>query len=314
MDRKINVFIGGSTEGLKYAVKIKSYLEESLKIECQIWNNNIFKYNDSFLTSLTKASLFFDFGVFIATADDEATIREEVKEIPRDNIIFEYGLFLGAMGNNRTILIQEETSKIPSDLGGYSTPRFKKNYKKKDWSNLTTEVANYVIDEFKKSGIQLLPSTSLAIGYFNSFISKISKQIFDEDGCSLNKKQSFHKNATIKIMIPNKLSDDINAMALMYYKKEKLESDELNAGKRPVPIRYFHREKDDEVLIVDMPLTLNALRPSINLLLPEKSLGYDSDKLKLERKELENFKKTLNFLVNQDDYSKEIVVIEWNNN
>jgi len=311
MDRVISVFIGGSSEGIKFANKVKNSLDETGKIQCTIWNRDTFEYNETFLNSLTKASLVHDFGIFIASSDDLVLIREKLEEIPRDNVLFEYGLFLGAMGNSRTFLIQEDKCKLPTDLIGYTTPRFKRNFTAQKWDELTKSISENIKIQFHKSEIQLLPSTSLAIGYFNSFIRSVSRSIFDDEGCTLCKSKSFHKDVTLKILIPNELSDNIGAKAQVYYKTQKLEIDEIGKTRRPFPIRYFKSENIDELLIVDIPTTLNAIRPAINLLINDTALGINPDKVRLEKKELENFKRTLEYLVREDDYAKHIVAIEW---
>lgn len=311
MARLINIFIGGTSEGLKFADKIKTEFEQLGKAQCTIWNTDTFQYNESFLDSLSKASLIYDFGIFVASGDDLAVIRKSIKEVTRDNVIFEYGLFLGALGNNRTFLLQEEGCKLPTDLLGYSTPRFKRNFNSDQWAGLVKGIQENMEIQFIKSEIQLLPSTSLAIGYFNSFISKVTKHIFDNDGCVLNKSKDHHKEVIFKIIIPAELSTDIGAKAQIYYKKGNYEVEEIGDTKRPFPIRFLKNETNGLLTIVDIPTTLNAIRPSIDLLLPDRGLGNNPDKLKLERKELENFKKTIEYQVSQDDYAKEIVKIEW---
>lgn len=311
MDRVINIFIGGSKEGLKYGKIIKERFENIGTYNCVVWDKDVFQFNQSFLSSLSKASIVYDFGIFVASKDDLAVIRDDVYEVPRDNIIFEYGLFLGIMGNNRTYLVQEDGCKLPTDLLGYTTPRFKSSFNDSDWEDLAKQIASDIEIQFKKSEIQLLPSTSLAIGYYNSFVSKITKWIFDKEGCLLNKSQTHHKEVQIKILIPQSLSEDISAKAQVFYKTNQFQIEEIGDSKRPFPIRFFREEGKDYIVIVDIPTTLNAIRPAINLLVPDSGLGINPDKIKIERKELENFNRTLQYLVSQDDYAKDIVLIDW---
>lgn len=311
MDRVISIFIGGTSEGLKFAEKVKQTLEDSANVQCTIWNENTFNYNEAFLDSLSKASIIHDFGIFIATKDDLALIRNNVEEVPRDNIIFEYGLFLGAIGNNRTYLLQEEGCKLPTDILGFTTPRFKKTFDTQKWKNLCKTILDDINIKFNKSEIQLLPSTSLAIGYFNSFISVVSKNIIDNDGCLLHKSKKLHEKVDFNILIPTELSEDIGSKAQIYYKNKNYQIEEVGNDKRPFPIRFFKSEEGNKLTIVDIPTTLNAIKPAIDLLIPDKGLGRNPDKLKLERKELENFKKTIDFLVSQNPCAKEIVKTNW---
>ncbi len=45
--------------------------------------------------------------------------------MPRDNVIFELGLFMGTLGRSRTFLLQQAGQlKIPSDLAGVTTATF----------------------------------------------------------------------------------------------------------------------------------------------------------------------------------------------
>lgn len=311
MDRKINVFIGGSSEALKTAQMVGEILTNSGKFNVVIWNKDTFKYNESFLSSLIKASLIYDFGIFVASGDDIALIRNKIEDLPRDNVLFEYGLFLGALGNKKTFLLQENTCKLPTDLLGFTTPRYKTKFEDYEWIKLVNSIAEEMNKQFLKSEIQVLPSTSLAIGYFNSFISKVSKHIIEADGSILNKSKLEHKDVSIEIKVPIELSDDVGAKAFVHYKENEFKIDEIGDPKRPFPIRFYKDESDHKLTIIDIPTTLNSIRPSINLLIPDTGIGVNEDKLKLELKELENFKRTLEYLVEQNDYSKKIVTVKW---
>ena len=313
MDRKINVFIGGSSEALNVAKKVSEILTESGRFNVVIWNKDTFTYNESFLSSLIKASLIYDFGIFVASSDDLALIRKNIDTIPRDNVIFEYGLFLGALGNKKTFLLQEDSCKLPTDLLGYTTPRYKSKFKPKEWTDLVDSIADEMNKQFLRSEIQVLPSTSLAIGYFNSFISKVSKHIFESDGSILNKSKLDHQDVSIEVRIPNELSDNVGAKAFVHYKEESLQIDEIGDPKRPFPVRFYKSDDNDMLTIIDIPTTLNSIRPSINLLIPDTGLGINEDKIKLELKEVENFKRTLEFLIEQNDYANKIVTVKWLN-
>jgi len=71
---------------------------------------------ESLVTSLPD----FDFAILVLTSDDITTIRGESQQTPRDNVIFELGLFMGALGRNRTFLLCNRAHRIalPSDLWG----------------------------------------------------------------------------------------------------------------------------------------------------------------------------------------------------
>jgi Predicted nucleotide-binding protein containing TIR -like domain len=61
-----------------------------------------------------------DFAVLVLTPDDQVISREKWCSAPRDNAVFELGLFMGALSRSRTFLLTPSgvEMKIPSDLLG----------------------------------------------------------------------------------------------------------------------------------------------------------------------------------------------------
>ena len=119
---KPRIFIGSSSEALDVAERIKDFF--SPDYECFLWTDDVFKNNESFLETLVKSASLFDFGFMVFSADDKGTIRNEHFETPRDNILFEYGLFLGRVGLDRAYIIAEETVRIPTDMLGITHTRY----------------------------------------------------------------------------------------------------------------------------------------------------------------------------------------------
>ena len=56
-------------------------------------------------------------GIFLFTKDDRLT-GAEMEAAPRDNVVFEAGYFANAKGHDRMLVIREEGTKMPADLGG----------------------------------------------------------------------------------------------------------------------------------------------------------------------------------------------------
>src|SRR5207245_1960643 len=69
----------------------------------------------------------FDFAVLVITPDDVVSSRESQKQAPRDNVMFELGLFMGRLGTARTFAVCSDAPnlKLPSDLAGVTMARFK---------------------------------------------------------------------------------------------------------------------------------------------------------------------------------------------
>jgi hypothetical protein len=112
------VFIGSSSEGLSVAQAIQVNLDHSC--ECQIWSQGVFGLSEGPMESLIKSLDRFDFAILVLTPDDVVFRRGESKPTPRDNVVFELGLFIGGLGRERTFMVCERGTdlKLPSDLTG----------------------------------------------------------------------------------------------------------------------------------------------------------------------------------------------------
>ena len=122
---KPNIFIGSSSEQLLYAYALQEQLKHNADI--RLWNQGFFELNTSYLDSLITGLKGSDFGVFIFAPDDILKLRDRTHVAVRDNVLFEFGLFMGNLGKERVffILPQEDgTLRLPSDLLGISTVTF----------------------------------------------------------------------------------------------------------------------------------------------------------------------------------------------
>jgi len=124
MARKPFIFIGSSTEGKKYAEALQINLKNNC--ESQIWDQGLFGLSDGTFDSLIKALDSFDFAVFIITGDDLLESRGKISNAPRDNVVFELGLFIGRLGRTRVYMICDNSAKpkMPSDLAGITIEYF----------------------------------------------------------------------------------------------------------------------------------------------------------------------------------------------
>lgn len=126
--RRLNVFIGSSAEKIEYieAVQLNLKPEKDLNVVC--WHQGVFKISEYALTSLTNELMEASFGIFFLSDDDYVRIRKKEYKTVRDNVLFELGMFLGALGLERTYIIVPSGGdyefRIPSDLKGINTTSY----------------------------------------------------------------------------------------------------------------------------------------------------------------------------------------------
>jgi len=114
---KPTLFIGSSTEALPYAQALGVQL--SGDAEVTVWNEGVFDPGRGFLEALVNAIERFDFAALLLTGDDMIVTQETTILAPRDNLMFELGLFMGRLGRARTFAVVPRVKmKLPSDLAG----------------------------------------------------------------------------------------------------------------------------------------------------------------------------------------------------
>jgi hypothetical protein len=116
------VFIGSSVEGLDVAYALQENLEYDA--EPTVWSQDVFKPSQTTLKDLADEANRTDFAIFAFTPDDMRVMRGEQTSVPRDNVIFELGLFMGALGVERCFFVSPRMSEplaIPSDLLGVTS-------------------------------------------------------------------------------------------------------------------------------------------------------------------------------------------------
>jgi hypothetical protein len=116
---KPSIFIGSSVERLDIAYTMQEHLEYTT--EPTVWTQDIFKPSGYALVDLEKAARGFQFAIFIFAPDDMITMRGVRSGVVRDNIVFEFGLFVGALGLARCFFLVPrgaESLQLPTDLLG----------------------------------------------------------------------------------------------------------------------------------------------------------------------------------------------------
>lgn len=119
---RIQVFIISSAEALPIARAIQNaFSHDSFGVT--VWTDGVFRASTFAVPSLEAAVDQSDFAIAIVQPDDVTTTRGREVVTPRDNVIFELGLFIGRLGLQRSFLVEPrgEETKLPSDLRGVTT-------------------------------------------------------------------------------------------------------------------------------------------------------------------------------------------------
>ena len=125
-DRLPSVFIGSSVEGLDVAREVELQLQRDAITT--IWKDGVFGLGTGTLEALMNALDQFDFAVMILSPDDMIESRDQSYASPRDNVLFELGLFMGRLGRSRVFIVHAEDAnlKLPSDLAGVTLSPYRR--------------------------------------------------------------------------------------------------------------------------------------------------------------------------------------------
>jgi len=122
------LFIGCATETLPIAEAIQLGLKHA-GIVVRPWTAGVFGPSGVPVDELLAQVDAADFAAFIFSPDDTVTSRGRSAWAPRDNVVFELGLFMGRLERSRTFIIKahDDDIKIPSDLLGINPITYVRN-------------------------------------------------------------------------------------------------------------------------------------------------------------------------------------------
>ena len=115
---KIRIFIISSAEGLEIARTIQNAFERDFRVV--VWTDGVFRASWYPVESLERELDNSDFAIAVAQPDDLTTTCGSAFAVPRDNVIFELGMFIGRIERRRSFLVEPrgEEMKLPTDLSG----------------------------------------------------------------------------------------------------------------------------------------------------------------------------------------------------
>jgi hypothetical protein len=125
---KPRIFLGSSGKQAKLLEVLTEGLEDIAHVEP--WTTS-FNPGTTTLERLVELAREVDFAAFVFAQDDwtsdtlpEPVARTTGQASPRDNVVFEAGLFGGTLGMRRTFILHANDTKLPTDLLGLTCVRY----------------------------------------------------------------------------------------------------------------------------------------------------------------------------------------------
>ena len=145
---KPRIFLGSSGKQAKLVQALTRGLAEVADVEP--WTT-VFNPGVSTLDRLVELTREVDFAAFVFAQDDwtsnpsDATVQGQAS--PRDNVVFEAGLFGGALGMRRTFILHAKGAKLPTDLLGMTAVRYPEALTAADMRAVNQKLRKAIEDE-----------------------------------------------------------------------------------------------------------------------------------------------------------------------
>ena len=156
--QKPRIFLGSSGKQEKLLKALTRGLEDVAQVEP--WTSS-FNPGTTTLQRLIDLSREVDFAAFVFAQDDWTTDSaptsdspEPGQASPRDNVVFEAGLFGSAIGMNRTFILHANGAKLPSDLLGLTSVRYDPSTTAAEMRNVNDKLRNAIESEGRRARIE----------------------------------------------------------------------------------------------------------------------------------------------------------------
>jgi hypothetical protein len=152
---KPRVFLGSSGKQAKLIQALARGLADVADVEP--WTT-VFNPGVSTLERLVELTHEVDFAAFVFGLDDwTSNPSDEAAQgqaSPRDNVVFEAGLFGGALGMRRTFILHAKGAKLPTDLLGMTSVRYPPALTAVDMRAVNQKLSKAIEDEGRLSRIE----------------------------------------------------------------------------------------------------------------------------------------------------------------
>ena len=145
---KPRIFLGSSGKQAKLVQALTRGLAEVAEVEP--WTT-VFNPGVSTLDRLVELTREVDFAAFVFAQDDWTSNPTDAgaagQASPRDNVVFEAGLFGGALGMRRTFILHAKGAKLPTDLLGMTAVRYPEALTAADMRTVNHKLRKAIEDE-----------------------------------------------------------------------------------------------------------------------------------------------------------------------
>ena len=155
---KPRIFLGSSATQAKLLQALTRGLEDVAQVEP--WTAS-FNPGTTTLERLLELAHEVDFAAFVFARDDWTTNSPAASEpsgagqaSPRDNVVFEAGLFGGVLGMRRTFILHASGAKLPSDLLGLTLIRYGEAMTAAEMRDVNQKLRRAIESEGRIAGIE----------------------------------------------------------------------------------------------------------------------------------------------------------------
>jgi len=155
---KPRIFLGSSGK----QTQLLDVLTEGLKDVAQVepWMTT-FSPGSTTLGRLLELTREVDFAAFVFARDDWTTVTPAASSAgetglasPRDNVVFEAGLFGGVLGMERTFILHANGAKLPTDLLGLTCVRYHEDSGPAETADVTDKLRQAIENEGRLARIE----------------------------------------------------------------------------------------------------------------------------------------------------------------
>ena len=155
---KPRIFLGSSAQQAKLLQALTRGLEDIADVEP--WTAS-FNPGTTTLERLLELVHQVDFAAFVFARDDwtshsppASDTKESGQASPRDNVVFEAGLFGGVLGMRRTFILHAGGAKLPSDLLGLTCIRYGETMTAAEMRAVNQKLRKAIEDEGRVTAIE----------------------------------------------------------------------------------------------------------------------------------------------------------------